>query len=48
MPIPERQDNESSDEFMRRCMADDVMRDEYPDAAQRYAVCLMQAEDEDE
>jgi len=39
MPLPEPNDDESKDEFMERCMGDDLMVDEYPDNKQRYAVC---------
>jgi len=39
MPIPIPQPNESEAEFMRRCMADPVMVDEYEDNGQRFAVC---------
>jgi phage head maturation protease len=38
MPLPEP-GNESRDEFLERCMADEIMNDEYPDTDQRYAVC---------
>ena len=42
MPIPTPNTNEPKDEFIGRCMADDVMLKEYPEAAQRYAVCQAQ------
>ena len=39
MPLPERDPGESHDVFIERCMADPVMVREFPDAAQRRAVC---------
>lgn len=43
MPLPERKQGETPDEFIARCMADPVMVDEFPDAGQRRAVCQKQA-----
>jgi hypothetical protein len=40
MPIPKPNSNESKDDFMQRCMSDDVMVSEYKDEAQRYRLCL--------
>ena len=42
MPIPTPTKDEKKDVFIGRCMADDKMLTEYPDAAQRYAVCQAQ------
>lgn len=42
MPIPTPTKDEKKDVFIGRCMADDKMLSEYPDAAQRYAVCQAQ------
>lgn len=42
MPIPKPKKKESHDEFMSRCMADDLMNGEYPDEKQRYAICQAQ------
>ena len=42
MPLPERKPGESHDEFIERCMGDAVMVEEFPDAAQRRAVCQRQ------
>jgi len=42
MPIPKPRENESNKAFMRRCMDDETMRREYPNADQRYAVCATQ------
>jgi HK97 family phage prohead protease len=37
MPTPN--DNEEREEFLKRCMGDETMTEEYPDEEQRYAVC---------
>ena len=42
MPLPKSKKDESHDDFMNRCMGDDVMVSEYPDEKQRYAVCESQ------
>jgi len=42
MPIPQPQPGEPEEDFTRRCMADDTMRQEYPDLRQRLAVCSAQ------
>jgi hypothetical protein len=44
MPLPTRQPNEDRHEFIGRCMADSKAIKEFPEAAQRYAVCQYQAE----
>ena len=43
MPLPERKDGEAHEQFIDRCMGDAAMVGEFPDAAQRYAVCQRQA-----
>jgi hypothetical protein len=43
MPIPSRKNNESTKEFMSRCMSDSTMNKEYNDEGQRYAICLNQS-----
>lgn len=43
MPLPNRGDKESKDEFLTRCMSDSKMNEEYPDNSQRYAVCIRQS-----
>ena len=50
MPIPKPKKDESHDDWMDRCMADDVMNREFPDNDQRYAVCqnIWEQEKEDE
>jgi len=44
VPLPERKSGEERDRFIDRCMADPVMAREFPDAAQRRAVCERQAD----
>lgn len=39
MPLPKPNTNESHEDWMDRCMADDTMTEEYDDNEQRYAVC---------
>lgn len=39
MPLPNKKNDESGDEFLSRCMADSVTNREYPNPKQRYAVC---------
>jgi hypothetical protein len=46
MPIPQPQPGEPEEDFTRRCMADDTMRQEYPDLRQRLAVCSAQGKNE--
>jgi len=43
MPLPTRNIDESHDQFITRCMADPVMVREFPDTAQRRAVCQRQS-----
>ena len=42
MPLPVPKKDESKKDFIDRCMADDVMNQEYPDNDQRYAICQTQ------
>jgi len=42
MPLPTPNVEESQEDFMSRCMADGIMNVEFPDAEQRYAVCITQ------
>jgi HK97 family phage prohead protease len=42
MPLPKPKKNESHDDFIERCMSDDVMKSEYEDNDQRLAVCQTQ------
>lgn len=46
MPLPEPQREEQKQRFMRRCMGDETMREEFPDDGQRRAVCERQWEKE--
>jgi hypothetical protein len=39
MPIFSPNPNEPADKFIQRCMSDEVMLSEYPDQAQRFAIC---------
>ena len=47
MPIPTKEENETNEEFIERCMSDDFMK-EYDDNKQRLAVCYAQLEDDEE
>ena len=40
MPIPIPTQSEPKDEFLVRCMSDEKMVSEYPEANQRYALCI--------
>ena len=42
MPIPQPKQNEDNNEFIARCMSNETMLNEFPDAAQRLAVCQTQ------
>lgn len=42
MPLPKKRANENKPEFIARCMADNVMLTDFPDAPQRFAVCQSQ------
>jgi dihydroxyacetone kinase len=42
MPIPTKSKDESIQDFIERCMIDDIMKNEYTDEKQRYAVCVNQ------
>ena len=43
MPIPNKQKDEDSNNFMSRCMSDPNMGKDYPDKEQRVAVCMSKA-----
>lgn len=45
MPIPKPGKNEKEDEFISRCMGDDVMVKEYPDEKVRAGICYSQWKD---
>lgn len=40
MPIPKPTPTQSKQAFLSSCMADEVMVADFPDEAQRYAVCI--------
>lgn len=40
MPIPSPNKGENKDSFLKRCMGDSAMNEEFPNQSQRYAVCL--------
>ena len=40
MPLPKPKKGEKKDDFISRCMSDDVMLGDYEDQDQRYAICL--------
>jgi len=42
MPIPSPESNEDKKKFVSRCMSSEVMKKDYPDTAQRVAICLGQ------
>ena len=44
MPIPKPNSDEKSNDFVARCMGNEKMQKEYPDAKQRIAVCLGQTQ----
>ena len=39
MPLPKPSEDEEQDDFIKRCMSNDIMNNEYPDTDQRLAVC---------
>ena len=48
MPMPTPNPDESKDDFIARCLANPTMNADYPDNAQRYAVCEAQWSEERE
>jgi hypothetical protein len=42
MPIPQKEPNEDKKKFVSRCMSSEIMKKDYPDTAQRVAVCISQ------
>jgi len=47
MPIPTKEQNETNEEYIERCMSDEFMK-EYEDNDQRLAICYAQLEDDEE
>lgn len=43
MPIPNKRKDEDRQNFIARCMGDEVMKKDYPDNKQRIAICLGQS-----
>ena len=46
MPLPTPQGSETDQEFLDRCMGNPTMNNDFPDNAQRYAVCQSQLDKE--
>jgi hypothetical protein len=44
MPLPTPNSDESVSAFIARCMSDAKTQEEFPDAQQRIAVCIVQYE----
>ena len=42
MPYPKPKKGESQDDFVDRCMSNDVIKSEHPKTKERYAVCMSQ------
>lgn len=47
MPIPTPNKEEKKSSFISRCMVDNVMTNEFPNVAQRVAVCQSQWDNKD-
>lgn len=45
MPIPHPDQNEDKQKFVSRCMGNETMKKDYPDAKQRVAICLGQTKE---
>lgn len=43
MPLPQRGEKETKQEFISRCMSDEKTVKEFPDNSQRYAICIRQS-----
>jgi HK97 family phage prohead protease len=39
MPVPKPREDENHDDFIDRCMSNELMNNEFPDSKQRFAVC---------
>jgi hypothetical protein len=48
MPIPKREKKEKVKKFISRCMDDSVMKEEYPNIKQRFAICKSNASIDDD
>ena len=40
MPLPKKRKDESKNDFIDRCMGDEVMNNEFSNTKQRYAICM--------
>ena len=47
MPLPTPKKDEGQDDFIKRCMSNDTMKEEFPDNDQRLAVCFQKWKDKD-
>ena len=47
MPLPKPKKDEKQDDFIKRCMSNDTMKEEFPDNDQRLAVCFQKWKDKD-
>lgn len=47
MPLPTPKEDEEKDEFVSRCIENDVMNDEFPNLTQRIAVCVSRWDNKD-
>jgi HK97 family phage prohead protease len=47
MPLPKPKKDENHDDFIDRCMSDEIMNSEFPDNKQRFAVCQVNWEHKD-
>jgi hypothetical protein len=42
MPLPQREQSESREDFIQRCLGDATMKSEFPNVKQRIAICNQQ------
>lgn len=42
MPLPTPKEGETQDEFIDRCMSNELMKQDFPNTKQRFAVCIKQ------
>jgi len=43
MPLPNKKENETRENFISRCMSDEKVSKEFPDRDQKLAVCMSKA-----
>ena len=46
MPLPNRREDESRENFVSRCMTDTKIQEEFSDRDQRLAVCMTKASED--